>query len=244
MDSSTQDTKDLQRSASFWKSFQELENEVLLEENPAIKNITSNLVRRKNLKRGITCTKSDLNKIIAHPSMKMFTPVDPRLEFELKATPFWREWNIFEHLIKNAHTSATYLGLANTILFTHGKEGLDRIQELEDLFKRNPNNKLSLDLLQLMCKASNDPKHIEEEKLLHMKKEVEVALFDFQSYFLQQKVFYSYNVFIDTTRLVPTTYIKVYQRREYQAFVSIGEKLYLQTKHATKSKSNSHTTQG
>ena len=93
--------------------------------------------------------------------MRMFTPADLRLEFELKATPYWRKWDIFEHLIENAPTSAAYLGLANTIMFTHGKEGLDRIQELEDLFKRNPNNKLSLDLLQLMCKASNDPKHIE-----------------------------------------------------------------------------------
>lgn len=151
----------------------------------------------------------------------MFTPANLRLEFELKATPFSREWDVFEDLIKNAPTGAAYLHLANTILFTHGKEGLDRVQELEELFKENPNNpnsKLSLDLLELMCKASYDPKHIEEEKLLHMRKQVEVALFDFQSYFLQQKVFYSYNVFIDTTRLVPTMYIKVYQRREYQAF--------------------------
>ena len=123
MDSSIHDTEDLERSASFWNSFQELEDEAILEGNPAIKNITKNLVRRKNLQRGITCTEADLNKITAHPSMRMFTPADLRLEFELKATPFWREWDLFEHLIKNAPTTTTYLHLAETILFTHGKEG-------------------------------------------------------------------------------------------------------------------------
>lgn len=148
----------------------------------------------------------------------MFTPADLRLEFELRATPFWREWDVFENLIKNAPTAASYIPIANTILSTHGKEGLDNIQELEEFFTQNSNNKLSLDLLKLMCRASNDPKQIEEEKLLHMREQVEIALFDFQCYFLQHKVFYSYNSFIDTTKLVPTTYIKVYQGREYQAF--------------------------
>ena len=124
MDSSSHDTEDLERSASFWNSFQELENEAILEGNPTIKNITKNLVRRKNLlEKGITCTEANLNKIIAHLAMRMFTVADLRLEFELKATPFWREWDLFEHFIKNAPTSATYLHLAETILFTHGKEG-------------------------------------------------------------------------------------------------------------------------
>ena len=78
-----------------------------------------------------------------------------------------------------------------------------------------------------MCKASTDPKHIEEENLLHKRKQVEEALYDFQSYFLHQKVFYSYNVFIDTTRLVPTTFIKVYQGREYQAFCEYWREIVL-----------------
>ena len=184
MNNNTHDTEDLERSASFWNSFQELENEAILEGNPAIKNITKNLVRRKNLQRGITCTEADLNKITAHPAMRMFTPADLRLEFELKATPFWRKWDLFEHLIKNAPIGAAYLHLAKTILFRHGKEGWDIIHELDELFNQNPNNKLSLDLLQLMCKASSDPKHIEKENLLHKRKQVEVALYDFQSYFL------------------------------------------------------------
>ena len=129
--------------------------------------------------------------------------------------------------MKNASTNVACLLMANTIMYTHCKEGLDKIQELEELFKKNPNSKLTFDLLELMCKASNDPKHIEEEKLLHMRKHVEDALFDFQSYFLQQKVFHSYNVFIDNTRLIATTYIKVYQGREYQAFCEYWREIVL-----------------
>ena len=227
MTNSAEDTEEMQKSTSFWNSFQELEDEVMLEGDPTIKSITTNLVRRKNLQRGITCSEADLNKISAHPAMRMFTAADLRLEFELKAIPFWREWDVFEHLLRSAPTSATYIGLANTILYTYGEEGLDRIQELEELFKGNPSVKLSLDLLVLMCKASKDPKHIEEEQLLHMRKQVEVALFDYQAYFLQQYVFHSYNAFIDTTRLVPTTFIKVYQGREYQAFCEYWREIVL-----------------
>lgn len=129
--------------------------------------------------------------------------------------------------LKNAVIGATYIHLANTIPLTHSKKGLDKIQKLEELFKENPNSKLFLELLELMCKASNDPKYIEEEKLLHIWKHVEIAMFDFQCYFLKQKVLYSYNIFIDTTRLVPTTYIKVYQGREYQAFCEYWREVVL-----------------
>jgi len=70
--------------------------------------------------------------------------------------------------LKNAAIGAAYIHLANTIPSTHGKKGLDKIQKLEELFKENSNSKLFLKLLELMCKASNDPKYIEEEKLLHI----------------------------------------------------------------------------
>lgn len=135
----------------------------------------------------------------------------------MNARPFWREWDDFEYLIKKAPTSTIYLDATHTLLQSHGKKGFERINKLEELFKLNPNNKLSLDLLKLMCKATNAPKDIEEEELLYWRKDVEIALFEFQCYFLKQKVFYSYIHFLDTLNLVPTTYIKVYQGKEYQA---------------------------
>ena len=89
---------------------------------------------------------------------------------------------------------------------------------MEDLFKHSTNKKITLKLLELMCKTNSAPKDMEEEELLHRRKEVEMALLEFQNYFLEQKVFYSFMQFFDTSRLVPTIYIKVIQGKEYQAF--------------------------
>ena len=136
MGMSIQDTEDLERNASLKYSFQEMENEVILEGNLAIKNIISNLVRRKNLQRRITCSEGNLHKITTHPTIRMFTVADLRLEFELRATPFWKDWNIFENLMKNTPIGTTHIHLANTILSTHGKESLDMIHKLKELFKR------------------------------------------------------------------------------------------------------------
>lgn len=68
-----------------------------------------------------------------------------------------------------------------------------------------------------MYKSNIAPKDIEEEELLHWKKEVEMALLEFQRYFLQQNVFYSYMLFFYTSRLVPIIYIKVIHGKQYQA---------------------------
>jgi hypothetical protein len=94
----------------------------------------------------------------------------------------------------------------------------DLSNKLEELFRLDPNTRISQELFKLMCKATSVPKDIEEEELLHRRKEVETALFEFQSYFLQNKVFHSYMHFSDTSTLVLIVYIKVYQRKEYQAF--------------------------
>jgi hypothetical protein len=121
-------------------------------------------------------------------------------------------------LIKKAPPSFAYLDVAHTLLHSHGKEGFDKINKLEELFRLNPNTRISQELLKLMCKATSAPKDIEEEELLHRRKEVETTLFEFQSYFLQNKVFHSYRHFLETSTLVPTVYIKVYQEKKYQAF--------------------------
>jgi hypothetical protein len=63
----------------------------------------------------------------------------------MKARPFWREWDDFEYLIKKAPISAIYLDATRTFLQSHGKKGFERINELEELFKLNPNNELSLE---------------------------------------------------------------------------------------------------
>jgi len=56
---------------------------------------------------------------------------------------------------------------------------------LEELFKFGTSKKITLNLLELMCKFTTAPKNVKEEELLHKRKEVEVALLVFQRYFFQ-----------------------------------------------------------
>ena len=83
-----QDIEDSQRTASFWNSFQELETQVLHAPNSPMKNIILGLIKRRDLRRGITCNDSDLNQITTNIAMRMFTPADLKLEFEMNARPF------------------------------------------------------------------------------------------------------------------------------------------------------------
>ena len=71
--------------------------------------------------------------------MRMFTPADLKLKFELNARPFWREWDRFEYLVSKAPKGAEYLDATLTILHTHGEERIHRVSELQNLFKLNPN---------------------------------------------------------------------------------------------------------
>ena len=73
---------------------------------------------------------------------------------------------------------------AHILLHSLGKEGVERIHELEDLLKLDTSNEMSMKLLKLLCKSSSTPKEVKEEELLHRRKEVEVALLEFQRYFL------------------------------------------------------------
>jgi len=164
--STNHDFEDLQRSKSFWKSFSELETEVLQDATSTIKNITLGLVHRRNLKRGINCTDSDINKITSHLTMQMFTPADLKMEFEKNARLFWREWDYFDYLIKKAPKDAKYLDAAHVLIRSHGKEGAERINELEELLELDTNKKISLKLLDLMCKSNIAPKDVEEEESL------------------------------------------------------------------------------
>ena len=192
--------------------------QVLQDVASTLKTIILGLIHMRNLRRGINCSDSDLNRVTSHITMQMFTPVDFKLEFEKNARFFWREWDEFDYLIRKAPKNATYLDAAHVLLHSHGEEGVDRITEMEDLFKHSTNKKITLKLLELMCKTNSAPEDMEEEELLHRRKEVEMALLEFQNYFLKQKVFYSFMQFSDTSRLVPTIYIKVIQGKEYQAF--------------------------
>lgn len=55
------------------------------------------------------------------------------------------------------------------------KNGLKKIKELKELFKLSSNKKIFLKLVDLMCKSNTTPKDIEEEELLHQRKEVEMV---------------------------------------------------------------------
>ena len=181
-----------------------------------MKSITLGLIKRRDLRRGIICNDSDLNQITTNIAMQMFTPADLKLEFEMNARPFWREWDRFEYLISKVPRGAEYLDAALTILHTHGEEGIHRVSELQSLFELDP-NKISQDLLHLMC-TTTIAKDMEEEELLHRREEVETALTKFQRYFFQDRVFKTYGHFSDSSNLIPTVHIKVYQGKEYQAF--------------------------
>ena len=203
-----QDIEDSQRTALFWNSFRELETQVLHAPDFAMKSITLGLMKRRDLQRGIICNDSDLNQITTNIAMRMFTFADLKLEFEMNARPFWRQWDRFEYLVSKAPKGVEYLDAALTILHTYGEEGIHRVSELQNLFKLDP-NKFSQDLLQLMC-TTTIAKDMEEEELLHRRQKVETTLSEFQRYFLQDRVFKMYGHFSDSSNLIPTVHIKVY----------------------------------
>lgn len=164
----------------------------------------------------------------------MFTPADLKLEFEKNARLFWREWDDFDYLIKKAPKNATYLDAAHILLHSHGKEGIERMNELEELFKLDTNKKISVKLLELMCKSNTAPKDMEEEELLHRRKEVEMALHEFQSCFLQQKVFYSYMHFSDTQGWFLPCISKLSKAESIKRFVISGGRYHSPKMRVTK----------
>jgi hypothetical protein len=89
------------------------------------------------------------------------------------------------------------------LLETYGEQEQDHIDELEELFKLSSNKKISKSLLQLMYKSNSTTIDLEEDELFHRRKAVEVALLEFQSYFLKLTVFHSFKLFLDSSTSVP-----------------------------------------
>ena len=68
--------EDMERSILFWKFFIKLEGKRLEDGTSNLKSTVLDLIHQKELKRGINCNETDINKVTSHITMRMFTPAD------------------------------------------------------------------------------------------------------------------------------------------------------------------------
>ena len=138
----------------------------------------------------------------------MYTSADIRRQFEAAARPFWKEWAEFERILTFLPGDATCRGHAQLLLQTYRAKGQDNINKLEELFTLLSNKKITKSLLHLMC-SSNLSLDLEEEDLFNKRKEVELALLQYQRHFLKNSVFHSVKQYMESSYLVPKHHIKV-----------------------------------
>jgi hypothetical protein len=106
----------MQKRSSFWKSFGELEIEVLYDSTSTMRIITLGLVHMRNLKKCINCNDLDIKKVTSHTIMQMFILADLKLEFE--KTQGYSRWigMILTILSKKTPKNATYLEATHILI--------------------------------------------------------------------------------------------------------------------------------
>jgi hypothetical protein len=82
-------------SSFFWSAFEDFCKEVVNNPNgdQQFCTICMDLMKRKKLRRGISICESKLSKIFQYMSISIYNETDFKIEFELHARRFWKQWN-------------------------------------------------------------------------------------------------------------------------------------------------------
>ena len=197
---------------AFWIAFNECFLEVQSTEgmDPELKSLIIELTNRKNIRRGVVSTPTQLGKLTSHPSFEMYNENDVRREFGKIARDFWEEWDKFEETLQKCPVGTPIYEKANGLLHSYGLDVKKNSkcpdqQVLQDIHNSEFFNSFTSALLVRMCMQETnnirDEEDIlkveveahesqvdaikEEKDLLLYRKYTEQALLTFQRVFLK-----------------------------------------------------------
>jgi hypothetical protein len=92
---------DSKATTNFWTVFNEWYTEVegMATLDDEMKSLCAELMTRKRIQRGVSCSPTMLSKLLSHPSFNMYNENVVRREFGLLARPMWMEWDEFERAL-------------------------------------------------------------------------------------------------------------------------------------------------
>lgn len=149
-------------------------------------------MERKKLKRRILIFESNLSTLIQHKFISMYNETDFKIEFELNARRFWKEWDELDAAIQDCLPS---LEKDHAQAFA-GKYGGSDFQTYAqpsdaDVLKFLHNeafSKFTLQKIKRMCEHSIDDFQ-EERDLLPKREDVDNALKAYQQLYLSTVIF-------------------------------------------------------
>lgn len=154
-------------------------------------NINAYLSTCHNECQGIICLELDLAKVIMHPSMHMYIVVNIKHEFQQATQPFSKEWDEFEFTINENFKDPPNLEVAKKILHSYSTERHKEIEKLDALLSKLSIKHQTKAFLKLICNSNitTYAMQAEEQLFFNAKQKFKDFLIEFQSYFLQHKIF-------------------------------------------------------